>query len=94
MGGPHAQVNIQLATAALLAALELSKRASDADNLIVRDFVAEEIRLDRLGLKCPLRASQFRLHGPQDSRGFGVLGFEGGRKKREENSSSNPYSQG
>jgi hypothetical protein len=52
--------------------------------LIVSDFVAEEIRLDWLGLECPLRASQFRLHSPQDGRGFGILGFDDGREKGEQ----------
>jgi hypothetical protein len=93
MRGPHAQVDIQLTAPAPLAGLEFPKRARDVDNLIVSYFVTEEIRLDRLGLKCPQRASQFRLHGPQDGRGFRILGFEGRRKKREQNSRSNPYSQ-
>src|SRR5208337_2586663 len=47
MRGPHAQVDIQLTAAALLACLEFSKRARDIDNLIVSYFVTEEIWLDR-----------------------------------------------
>ena len=82
-----------LSAAALLAGLEFAKRPGDVHNLIVGDFVAKEIRLDRLGLKGPLGARQFRFHGPQDGCGFGILGFEGRCKKGEQNS-SNPYSQG
>ena len=93
MRTPHAQVDIQLTAAALLAGLELSKLARDADHLVVSDFIAEKIRLHGLSLECFLRASQLRLHGPQYCGGFGILGFKGGRKIREQNSNSNRYSQ-
>jgi hypothetical protein len=91
---PDAQVDIQLAGATALAGLEFSKRASNGEHLIVSYFVTEKVRWTRLRLKCLLRTRQFRLHGRQDSGGFGVLRFDDRRKKREQNGSSNLYSQG
>ena len=75
----HAQVDIQLPAAGLLAGLKFSERAGDADHLIVGDFVAEEVRLHTLRQKGHLRASQLRLHGVQNILGVSILSFKRGR---------------